>query len=65
MLYEVITTFRDRLMTVYCRRFPGYGLSGHKGYGTAEHLAALRKLGPSPCHRLTFRGVVEDQCRLL
>lgn len=58
-------TFRDRLMRVLDRRHPGYGLAGHKGYGTAEHLAALRRLGPSPCHRLTFRGVAEDQCRLL
>ncbi len=58
-------TFRDRLMRVLDRRHPGYGLADHKGYGTAVHLAALRRLGPSPCHRLTFRGVTEDQCRLL
>jgi ribonuclease HII len=49
--------FRDRLMRELDRRHPGYGLSGHKGYGTAEHLSALRRLGPSPVHRRTFRGV--------
>ena len=50
-------TFRDRLMTKLDRRHPGYGLALHKGYGTAVHLAALRALGASPIHRLTFRGV--------
>ncbi|MBU1230447.1 MAG: ribonuclease HII [Proteobacteria bacterium] len=50
-------TFRDRLMRALDRRHPGYGLAGHKGYGTAAHLEALRRLGPSPIHRLTFRGV--------
>ncbi|WP_035041770.1 ribonuclease HII [Desulfovibrio sp. X2] len=57
-------TFRDRLMRVLDRRHPGYGLAGHKGYGTKEHREALRRLGPSACHRMTFAGVVEDQCRL-
>ena len=50
-------TFRDRLMAHLDRRHPGYNLAGHKGYGTAEHLEAIRSLGPSPIHRLTFRGV--------
>lgn len=50
-------TWRDRLMTVLDRKYPGYGLAVHKGYGTAVHLEALRRLGPSPVHRLTFRGV--------
>jgi ribonuclease HII len=50
-------TFRDRLMAKLDRRHPGYDLSAHKGYGTAMHLEALRRLGPSPIHRLTFRGV--------
>lgn len=53
-------TFRDRLMGALDRRHPGYGLAGHKGYGTAAHLEALRRLGPSPIHRLTFRGVLPD-----
>jgi len=50
---------RDRLMEQLDREFPGYGLAGHKGYGTREHLAAIAQLGPSPIHRLTFRGVRE------
>jgi ribonuclease HII len=50
---------RDRLMIAYDRRFPGYGLASHKGYGSAEHLAAIARLGPSPLHRRTFGGVRE------
>jgi ribonuclease HII len=50
-------TFRDRLLCVLDRRHPGYGLAVHKGYGTAVHLQALQRLGPSPVHRLSFRGV--------
>lgn len=57
-------TFRDRLMEKLDRRYPGYGLAGHKGYGTAEHLAALKKLGPCPLHRLSFRGVLPEMERL-
>lgn len=53
----VAKTWRDRLMTRLDADFPGYGLAAHKGYGTKEHLEALRKLGPSPIHRLTFAGV--------
>lgn len=48
---------RDRLMEEYDRLHPGYGFAAHKGYPTREHLAALRRLGPSPIHRRTFRGV--------
>lgn len=54
-------TFRDRLMRHLARRWPGYGLDVHKGYGTAAHYAALRRLGPCPQHRRTFRGVLQDQ----
>lgn len=50
-------TFRDRLMVAMDNRFPGYGLAVHKGYGTAEHMAAIADLGPCPQHRGTFRGV--------
>ncbi|OGR69047.1 MAG: hypothetical protein A2081_04050 [Elusimicrobia bacterium GWC2_61_19] len=48
---------RDRWMEVLDRRYPGYGLAGHKGYGTAAHMQALRLLGPSPEHRLSFSPV--------
>jgi ribonuclease HII len=48
---------RDRLMTLLDGDHPGYGFARHKGYGTAAHLAALRTLGASSVHRLTFAGV--------
>lgn len=54
-------TFRDDLMTGLDSQYPGYGLAGHKGYGTAEHVRALRLLGPSPAHRRSFRGVLPPQ----
>lgn len=50
-------TFRDGLMERLARRWPGYGFERHKGYGTRAHYAALRRLGPCPLHRLTYRGV--------
>jgi ribonuclease HII len=53
---------RDRLMTGYERRYPGYGFARHKGYGSREHLAALARLGPCPLHRRTFSGV-SQYCR--
>lgn len=45
---------RDRLCVELDRRYPEYGIAKHKGYGTAEHMAALRKYGPSPIHRKAF-----------
>jgi ribonuclease HII len=45
---------RDHQMVALAQRHPGYGFENHKGYGTPEHLAALRTLGPSPVHRRTF-----------
>ncbi|MFH1028171.1 MAG: ribonuclease HII [Pseudomonadota bacterium] len=50
---------RDRLMVEMDQRYPGYGFAGHKGYGSALHLEAIRQLGPCPIHRLTFGGVKE------
>ncbi|MCL0094425.1 ribonuclease HII [Dehalococcoidales bacterium] len=52
---------RDQLMTEFDRIYPGYGLAQHKGYGTKEHLACLRQLGPSPIHRHSFKPVGEDE----
>ena len=46
---------RDRFMVCASKRWPGYGFEKHKGYPCASHKAALRKLGPCPIHRLTFR----------
>lgn len=48
---------RDRIMREYEERYPGYGFARHKGYATAEHLAALRRLGASPVHRISFAPV--------
>jgi len=50
---------RDRLMAGYENEFPGYGFSGHKGYGSAAHLDAIARIGPCAIHRKTFRGVKE------
>ncbi|KEI72071.1 ribonuclease HII [Endozoicomonas elysicola] len=50
---------RDREMQVMDREWPGYGIAGHKGYPTKVHLEALRKLGPAPVHRRSFRPVRE------
>jgi ribonuclease HII len=48
---------RDRWCEALDREFPQYGFAGHKGYGTAEHLAALRAHGACPQHRKTFAPV--------
>jgi ribonuclease HII len=53
----VAKVFRDHLMIELDRRYPGYGFARHKGYGTADHMASLRKLGPSPLHRWLFAPV--------
>jgi ribonuclease HII len=53
----VAKVVRDGLMADLDARHPGYGFAGHKGYGSADHLAALRLLGPCPLHRLTFAPV--------
>ena len=50
-------TARDALMVELDARYPGYGFARHNGYGTAEHLAALRRLGPCPEHRRSFAPV--------
>ena len=49
---------RDRLMAEsFAARYPGYGFASNKGYGTAEHMEALGKLGPCPIHRHSFAPV--------
>lgn len=50
---------RDRLLDAYEEMYPGYGFARHKGYGSTAHLEAIAKLGPTPIHRRTFRGVRE------
>jgi len=49
---------RDRLMVRMHEIYPLYGFAEHKGYGTAQHLEALTRLGPCPIHRLSFEPIV-------
>jgi ribonuclease HII len=50
---------RDRVMVEMDARYPEYGFAGHKGYGCEEHVEALRKYGPCPIHRFSFRTIAE------
>ncbi len=54
---------RDREMLDAEVRWPGYGFARHKGYGTADHLAALTRLGPCPIHRQTFAPLRPQELR--
>ena len=49
--------YRDRIMRSYHRMYPVYGFDKNKGYGTRQHLEALKRHGPCPVHRLTFKRV--------
>jgi ribonuclease HII len=51
---------RDRMMDRYHRRFPEYGFDHHRGYGTAAHRDAIKRLGLTPIHRRSFKGVGPD-----
>ena len=53
----VAKVWRDRLIRKCSEQFPGFGLDKNKGYGTAGHLDALRRFGPTDQHRRSFRGV--------
>ncbi len=48
---------RDRMMEDYDQTYPEYGFGQHKGYATADHLAALARFGPTPIHRKSFAPV--------
>ncbi|HBR17412.1 MAG: ribonuclease HII [Deltaproteobacteria bacterium RIFCSPLOWO2_12_FULL_43_16] len=50
---------RDNIMAAYHNAFPQYNFIKNKGYGTSEHLAAIKYFGPSPIHRRGFKGVKE------
>jgi len=52
---------RDRLMREFELLYPGYGFADHVGYGTKMHYEALEKLGPTPIHRLSFKGVLPEK----
>jgi ribonuclease HII len=51
--------YRDRLLVELDSVYPGYGLAQHKGYGSPAHLAALKRLGPTPLHRKSFHPVAQ------
>ena len=54
--------YRDRLMREYDAQYPEYGFEKHKGYGTAAHIDAIRRIGPCPIHRRTFiKNFVNDE----
>jgi ribonuclease HII len=53
---------RDRRMQEFHQLYPQYGLSQNKGYGTPDHLEALRQYGPSPLHRFSYAPVREARC---
>ncbi len=50
---------RDWLLDEYDKKYPGYGLAQHKGYGTRLHLERLAALGPSPIHRMSFKPLLK------
>lgn len=53
----VAKVYRDHLMDEYDQKYPGYGFAQNKGYGTAEHIEAIRNLGITPIHRKSFEPV--------
>ncbi|MBR3632101.1 MAG: ribonuclease HII [Elusimicrobiaceae bacterium] len=53
----VAKVLRDRYLDTLDKLYPNYSFAAHKGYGTAQHLAALKKYGPCPEHRRTFAPV--------
>lgn len=55
----VAKEWRDRMMRDYASAHPHYGWERNKGYGTPDHLAALREHGPSPLHRRSFAPVAQ------
>lgn len=55
---------RDRLMLEYHAQYPEYGFAEHKGYGTAQHLAAIERHGPCPIHRRSFAPIRKPEREL-
>jgi len=56
----IAKVYRDRMMREWDRFYPEYGLASHKGYQTPEHLAAIRRYGPTPMHRFSFEPVRQN-----
>ncbi len=55
----VAKVYRDRIMKAYHNDYPVYNIAKHKGYPTKEHLELLKRFGPSPIHRLSYKSVRE------
>ncbi len=51
--------YRDRIMIELDKKYPGYGLAGHKGYITKSHTDAIKELGVLPIHRKSFSNITE------
>ena len=51
-------TARDTKMRLLDEKYPDYGFAQHKGYGTKKHRDAIKRIGKSPQHRVSFKGVV-------
>ena len=51
--------YRDRIMVAMDEKYPGYGFASHKGYSSAVHTTAMKKLGVTPIHRKSFANVAE------
>ena len=56
----VAKVVRDREMVEFEAKYPGYGFAQNKGYGTAQHMEALKRLGATPIHRRSFAPVSEN-----
>ena len=54
----IAKVYRDNLMIEIDKKYPEYGFSKHKGYGTKEHKQAILNYGSTPIHRVTFKGVL-------
>ena len=57
----VAKVLRDRVMERLDKLYPEYGFCSHKGYPSAEHRRILLEIGPSPVHRISFRGVTKER----
>jgi len=57
----VAKVYRDRLMFAYHKKYPFYNLAKNKGYPTREHKEMIKRYGPSPFHRLSFKGVKSEK----
>lgn len=53
----IAKVYRDNEMCMFDQQYPGYGFAAHKGYGTKQHIQAIKQLGPSPIHRHSFEPV--------